>query len=300
MSCIIDTGDFCHLKVGIACHIIIAKSTIIPPVLGQKQTFMRSFSIFSAIILLLLVSVSLTGLLHPELYALEKPSWYLQSVGQDLVDLLLVAPILGIATLYGAKGSATAKKIWAGALLYLVYTFAIYCFDVHFNRLFLLYCALLGISVYAALSYFIRSASEPVDDYNRGWLKLTGIYFLSIAVLFCLLWLSEIVPSISTGETPESLRETGLLTNPVHVLDLSIVLPGIFITGIGLLRGTRLFIMLAVPILTFFTLMDLTIAVLSTIMLVQDAGGNAYVAIFMVVLAIFSGVLLIIGEKDKP
>ncbi|MBS1976783.1 MAG: hypothetical protein JST46_05405 [Bacteroidetes bacterium] len=260
---------------------------------------MRSFTFFSAIILLLLVSVSLTGLLHPELYTLEKPSWYLQSVGQDLVDLLLVTPVLGIASLYGSKGSATAKKIWAGTMLYLVYTFVIYCFDVHFNRLFLLYCALLGISVYGALDYFISCAREPVDDYSRGWLKLTGIYFGSVAVLFCLLWLSEIVPSIMIGETPGSLKETGLLTNPVHVLDLSIVLPGIFVTGIGLVRGTKPSIMLAVPILTFFVLMDLTIAVLSTIMFVQDAGGNAYVAIFMVLLAIFSGLLLIMGERGK-
>jgi hypothetical protein len=35
---------------------------------------------------------------------------------------------------------------------------------------------------------------------------------------------------------PENLLTTGLPTNPVHVIDLAIILPGIFMTGIMLIK----------------------------------------------------------------
>jgi len=49
--------------------------------------------------------------------------------------------------------------------------------------------------------------------------------------------MAEIVPALIYNTIPNSVVETGLITNAVHVIDLSIVLPGIFITGISLLLG---------------------------------------------------------------
>jgi hypothetical protein len=56
--------------------------------------------------------------------------------------------------------------------------------------------------------------------------------------MFTALWLGEIVPATIDGTTPEALRRAGLLTNPVHVLDLGVLLPAAVVAGV-LLRRRR-------------------------------------------------------------
>src|SRR4051812_42515598 len=92
----------------------------------------------------LVVIASCAGLLTPGFYAAESLNWQAQSVGQDMVDLFLVVPCLLITSVRAYKGSRTAAKLWGGVVFYLTYTFVLYCFDVHFNRLFVVYCICLG------------------------------------------------------------------------------------------------------------------------------------------------------------
>src|SRR6185295_1303389 len=94
---------------------------------------------------------------------------------------------------------------------------------------------------------------------NKVTLKLTGIYFIALSAVFYFLWLSEIVPAVINNKVPSSLIEVGLFTNPVHVIDISIFLPGMFITGILVLREKPLGYLLAPALLSFFILMDITI-----------------------------------------
>ena len=53
------------------------------------------------------------------------------------------------------------------------------------------------------------------------------------------------------------------MTNPVHVIDLAIFLPGLFLTGLMLLKDKRLAFSTAPLLLVFCTLMNITIAALS-------------------------------------
>jgi hypothetical protein len=66
--------------------------------------------------------------------------------------------------------------------------------------------------------------------------RLAGVTQVAFGALFALIWLSEIVPALFRGAPPPSVVEAGLLTNPVHVLDLSLLLPGLLFSGISLLR----------------------------------------------------------------
>ena len=53
-----------------------------------------------------------------------------------------------------------------------------------------------------------------------------------IACGFALLWLASIVGALVSGEPPAELTEAGLVANPVHVLDLALVLPGMLISAV--------------------------------------------------------------------
>jgi hypothetical protein len=246
------------------------------------------------------VLMSLTGIFSQAFYARETPNWQVQSMGQDVVDLFLIVPVLLITTVFAWKRHFTGTCIWAGTLVYLQYTFLIYCFGVHFNKLFPVYCITLGLSVYTLLYviYARRKSMASPDHSSRVVIHMTGYYLLLIAVLFYLLWLSEVIPAIYQGVVPKSLAAVGLPTNPVHVIDLSVFLPGVFITGLLLLRRRTLGYLLAPVVLTFFILMDVTIGVLMIFIHQHGLEGSPQLASVMLGLAFISAVLLVLNLRQ--
>ena len=247
---------------------------------------------FPLIFLLLLASC--VGLFIPGFYAAETLNWQAQAVGQDMIDLFLVMPCLLITSIAAYRNNKYATIIWGGTMLYLTYTFVIYCFNVHFNRLFVVYCLCLGLSFYALVYFLFTQYRENISSRleKKPGIRFTGIYLLLIAVLFYMLWFAEIIPANFKNVTTKSLLETGMLTNGVQVLDLAIFLPGIFITGIFLLKRMTLGFILTPLLLTFFILMDITIAVLVIIMKLKGVGGDMSIAVLMTVLALVSALLL--------
>ncbi|HEY5690672.1 MAG TPA: hypothetical protein VIS49_04365 [Cyclobacteriaceae bacterium] len=104
----------------------------------------------------LIILVSCAALIIPDLYSAETVNWQSQTIGQDLVDLILVAPILLVTSIFVARNEKIVMLVWGGILLYIIYTYLLYCFEVHFNRLFIIYCICLGLSFYAFI-YFLRT-----------------------------------------------------------------------------------------------------------------------------------------------
>lgn len=228
----------------------------------------RRLSWFAAsgiLLALLLAAMSLGGLVLESTYARENAAWTTQAVAQDWFDLFIAAPVLAITALWAARGSRRGLLAYAGALLFTVYTVVIYAFAVHLNALFLLYCAALGVALYALIATASR-ASQFADTLRIGARvprRQAGGFLIAIGTLFAFLWLTQLVPAAVYGTVPEELTATGLFTNPVHVLDLSFILPLHVIGGLALWRGTRLawvapvvlvFGALMAPSITFMTL----------------------------------------------
>src|ERR1700738_4571234 len=102
----------------------------------------------SVIDALLVLLASVSGIFLKSVYARETPSWAVQGIGQDIVNLVAVMVLL-IAAYFVNNGSVKAFLVWSGVLLYLLYAYVIYAFDIHFNSLFLVYVAIVGLSFYA-------------------------------------------------------------------------------------------------------------------------------------------------------
>lgn len=249
----------------------------------------------SILICILLLVVSCVGLLFPSTYSAETPNWTAQAVGQDMFDLFLVVPFLLVTAIFIHKKSRKALLLWSGAMLYTIYSFLIYCFAVNFNNLFIIYCLILGLSLYSFAYYLVGQLRRSAGNWFKEGIpvKAVGYYFIGIACVFYLLWLSEIVPSIMAGTTPKNIIEMGLLTNPVHALDLSIALPGIFIVAVLLLKRKTLGLLLAPAVLIFVILMDVTIGGLNIVMRARGLEGSYVISTVMVVLALVSVLLLI-------
>lgn len=258
---------------------------------NQKSNiiFLLSMALASLVII-----VSCIGLLIPDTYALETPNWIAQATGQDIIDLFLITPVLVISAIFAYTGNKVARLIWSGSLFYLIYTFVIYSFAVHFNNMFILYCLILGLSFYLFIYFIISNSKKTVSNWFKNKIpnKLIGIYLIVIACLFYVLWLSELIPAICTNSIPKSLTDTGLFTNPIHVLDLSVCLPALIITGILLLRKNYLGLLLAPSMLVFCVLMDITIGILVIVMRMKHLETNMDLTIIMSLLAVVSGAFL--------
>lgn len=190
----------------------------------------------SAPIAALGITCSLAGIFVDRIYANETSSWAAQALGQDIANLVVLSAmvVLGYAA---AQGSVRALLAWAGTVVYTAYTYVIYALAVHFGPLFLLYVAVLGLSLWALVGCLVGIDPERVRQATRPrGVRFASAFIVVLAVGFAVLWLTVDLSATVTGKPPQELRETGLLTNPVHVLDLALFLPASVLAGILLSR----------------------------------------------------------------
>lgn len=257
--------------------------------LGRRQAAIppRSVLVWTGAISLLVLLSSSAGLADPRVYAQETENWALQGKGQDIGNLLTVVVLVAAAVRY-RRGSARAGLVWLGALLYLVYAFVVYAVAVHFNQLFLVYVAVLGLSAWAVLLH-VGELHGRVLRYQDGATRRAAAYVsIAIGVLFAALWLSELLPALVTGRVPASLTEAGLWVNPIHVIDLAMVLPAFILSGVGALRNHDAGLFWLAPWLVFSVLMGSSIVAAMALMAAAGHGSTAPAAVMVSVVVLAS------------
>ena len=235
------------------------------------------------------------GLWWAPTYARESAPWTAQGMGGDAVNLAVIVPVLLLTAGLTQRGSISARLIWMGTLVFLLYNFAVYAVAVHFNALFLAYCGILGGSFYALVGSL---RSLPLADVagvygGRAPVKTMAAVLGLIGLVFAALWLGEIIPALISGRTPKSIADTGLFTNPVHVLDLSFVLPGLIVTAIQLLRRRAVAFVLAPVLMVFSILMTVAIAGMMVAMSVRGFAADYTMAACFLASAAGCTVLLV-------
>jgi hypothetical protein len=244
-------------------------------------------------IALLAVAASLAGILIHSIYARETANWAGQAVGQDIANLLLYPILLALAFL-AARGSLRAYLAWSGLLAYSAYTYAVYAFATHFGPLFLLHVAILGLSVYALIGSLtsIDAGRVKAAFAQSTPVRQTAWALNALVLVFLALWLSVDIPATVRNTPAKELRDSGVLTNPVHVLDLALFIPALALAGAFLLRGRTLGFVLA-PVLLVAG-MGISVAVVSLSIVLTHRGQSSLTGgIFMGLLALAESVVLI-------
>ena len=227
----------------------------------------------SIIAALLAIAGNIIALSVPGIYARLTPVFFPQAIAQDIASLALVSPAWLIFAAFALRGSLRAYLLWLGVLTFTVYNYVIYTFSVPFGPLFLLWVAVLGLSLYALIGGIAVVNHESVKSSftNRRVIMLVAWFLLVVAVLFSLLWLSEDVPALLSGNTPQSVIDMALPTNPVHILDLAFFLPAVIITGVLLLKQKSLAYTVAPAFIVFLILTGIPILITPV---VQTARGT--------------------------
>jgi len=247
----------------------------------------------------LVALASLGGLFIDDLYARETANWAAQSVGQDWVDLVFAVPWLLLSGLFAQRGSRAALLLLAGGIVYTFYEFVIYAFALHFNAFFLVYCAVLGLSFFSLAGIALSLVHAPQASGPTPSARAAGIFLLAVGVLFALLWLKDIVGALVQQTTPPAIVEAGTATNPVYVMDLSIVLPLHVMAGWALLRRRAWGYVLGPIMLAFGVLMALSIGGMMLVMRQRGIEASLGVATVMFLVSAASGVLLTFALSDR-
>jgi hypothetical protein len=105
--------------------------------------------------------------------------------------------------------------------------------------------------------------------------------------------LREIISAIIAGQVPPSVVRDGFLTNPIHVLDLCLLLPALVIVGVMLLRRRALAFVYAPVLLTVQALISLELAGMFAAMKMRGiVSGYPQIGLFVALAAIYAGLLV--------
>lgn len=170
------------------------------------------------------------------LYRYDSVSMAAQAIAQDYVTLLMGAPLLLISLLLARRGSLVGRLLLTGTLAYFLYTYTSYSFTSMYNRLFLVNVALLSMGVFAfvlaMLSFDARELAARIEHGFPG--KSVAIFLMVLGTMVGLMWLGKVAPTIFDDVAPAGLEHYTTLV--IQALDLGLLVPACWVTGILLLR----------------------------------------------------------------
>ncbi len=201
------------------------------------QSSLKTTYLLSIIIAILAALASAGGLFLNGLY---RDNLFVTSAwkGNDVVTLFVVVPLLVAALIYSARGSLRAQLIWMGVLAYMLYNYAFYLFGAAFNWFFLIYVALLGLSIFALIFGLVNLEVNRIRQQfrERTPVKWIAGYMLFVAAGLSLIYFAQSLAFIFTGQLPAIVVRTEHPTSVVFALDLTLLAPFLVLGAIWLLK----------------------------------------------------------------
>lgn len=225
-----------------------------------------------------------------------------QGIAQDYVTLFVAVPLLLIALAWARKDSIKGRFLLAGVLGYFLVTYLFYLVMGMYNMLFLVYVVLLGASFFAfsliALSFDIHELPKYFGQAVPR--KFTGGFLMFNSIIIGLLWLSVVVPPLFDGTIIPSQVEH-YTTLIVQGLDLALLLPLAFISGVLFIKKRPMGYLLG-PVYVIF-LSILMLALTAKIVEMGLLGQNIMPAIIIIPLfalgAVFCSVSIIRNVQES-
>lgn len=224
-----------------------------------------------------------------------------QGIAQDYVTLFLGVPLLCIALVWARSGSLRGHYLLAGTLGYFLVTYLFYLVMGMYNVLFLVYAGLVGISFFAFAQTLLSFDLPFLPGYFRDSIlrKGAGGFLIFNSIVIGLMWLSIVVPPLLDGTViPNEVEHYTTLI--VQGLDLGLLLPLAFVSGLLFIQGKPLGYLLAPVYLVFLSI--LMVALTAKVAAMGLLGQNIMPAIVIIplfaLLAISCSVLIIKKIKE--
>ena len=173
--------------------------------------------ILSFLIAILMAVASVLGLMYRTIiYPTDE--LFRTFVPNDIVNLFIGLPILFGSMWLARRGKLIGLLSWPGALFFVLYNYLVYTFAMPLNVVFLLYLALVMMSVYTLISLVARIDKKAVQLRLSGAVseRVAGGILVGFGLLFFLQVIVVIVTALTT-QTPIPKTELAL-----HISDFLI------------------------------------------------------------------------------
>ncbi len=239
------------------------------------------------------------------LYKYETVGSAAQTKANDLVVLVLGLPLLIASTWLAFRGSLRGQLLLTGTLGFFLYTYVSMAFLAAFNAFFLVYTALYSLSLFAfilsMMSFDLETLSGKFSErLPRAW--IAGLLFF-IGAFLLLAWLGRILPPILQDQIPYLENATTMV---IQAMDLGLILPLAFLSGILLLRRSAWgYLLTSVALMKGMT-MGVAVSAMGINMILQgtpDGSGVLIPFLVIAVLMLIMAVILlknIIDDTEKP
>jgi hypothetical protein len=221
-----------------------------------------------------------------------------QGIAQDYVTMFLGIPLLLTSMFFSRKGLVKGRFLLAGTLGYFLVTYLFYLNMAIFNKMYLVYVALLSCSFFAFILTLLSFNPDKLKESfsNSLPVKFIGGFLVFNSVTMGLLWLSVVLPPLLKGTVP--LQVEHYTTLVVQGLDLAILLPSAFVAGVLLIKK-RPFGYLLAPV--YFVFLSILMTALTAKVIAMKAGLPvvAIIPTFNLAAIICSGIILKNINKEK-
>jgi hypothetical protein len=184
------------------------------------------------------------------LYYWDTLSSAAQTLANDLVTLVLGLPLLAISFWLTLRG----RLILTGTLGFILYTYITMCFGAAYNRLFLVYVALFGLSLYAFILSMMFFDLKTLPDHFSAKLphrRIAGLLFFAAAFL-AFAWLGRITATFVPGAVPTLENTTSMF---IQAMDLALIVPLCIVAAVLLLRRSPWgYLLASVGMMKFLTM----------------------------------------------
>jgi hypothetical protein len=212
-------------------------STPAPATILRAGPRLRAAQQLSGVVLALMVLQAALGLAGSGLY--PEQAWAVAAFcGNDLVTLLVAAPVLAVAMLASRRRESSASVlVWLGMLHYGVYNYAYYSFGAAFSPVFLLHVAALVASMggllMLATSIDAGRAARGVAGGTRA--RVVAAFTTFVGVALAVAWGGISLRFALTGTLPANLMPPSAV-HLVYAIDLSLLAPVFVVAGVLLWR----------------------------------------------------------------
>lgn len=204
----------------------------------------------------------------------------IQGIAQDYITLFIAVPLLLISLYLCRKGSIRGKFLLTGTLLYLLLTYLFYTAMAMYNPLFLIYVALLALSLIALILSLISFDTEKLKEaiHSQRITTFAGWFLIVNSSMVALLWLNTIVTPLLSGTIyPQGIDH--YTTMIVQGFDLGIFLPLGFMSGLLAIKKKILGVLFSTTYVIFLSI--LMAALTSKIVFMAKAGANVIPVVFI-------------------
>lgn len=199
----------------------------------KESTALRLTILLAALVF----AATILGIAFNDIY--QDGEWIkAQYLGQDMVTLLVIIPLLLISAHHGINNNVSAwRMVFIAVLLYLSYVYAIFVFVAEFSPLYFLHLPIFSLSLFIMLSlcgcFFISRRKMIMSSSSIRYLVSTYLFLISI--MLAAIWISDLLGH-AFDKTYVSDTPTGEPLLIVYSLDLGIIIPLMIVGAVGLLR----------------------------------------------------------------